>query len=814
MQAHRQERVMSAMDGCFENSSRSDEHRNTRSPNEAAKVKYPHARQTLLDMQTKKPPGFDAFRSLLHAMQLEVDRLEAWSLASCAENAIEAELEDAKSQWVPDERSEVEQAGTSDEDNFSPRSSEEVSPPTGHGAVPSVLGALTQHRRKLQRKDADSEAISLSRPRCNSSSAKAQFSQIPSPSVWRPTTVTLCETKPALASPPQETKSEYRRWFDELDQEQVGFLTANQIYGFMCEVQGCTWLQGLSRTRDVMWVRDTLREFHRCYFGHFTERSLADTCNSVFSPPSEFEGIDAGMFVDLVIWDNIALLFKGELLHDVFDIRLALVKHSFDLQIWRSFGAKKVNSRVVQESFALRAMEPLMVFIIVTNAITIGVASDAAWSGWREVEIVFTSIFVFELCIKIFVLGIRTHFFGSDWAWSFFDAFIVAIACFDLVIAEVLHSSGQSFSDVTIIKLVRLARLTRILRVLRLLRLRIFKELLLMIKGLTAVIRTLFSAMVLIFFIVYMLAMLCRQTLGDQYLDIDENKSYLFSSLPLSMFTVFRCFTLECSSPEGKPILSYLTSMYGSAFALPYAVCFLFIYFGVFNLIMAIFVENVMEAAKQKRELNENAERTRVCYKLRELVLEFCGAAGRNRTLYSRRTTAVQTRSPHPKVLRCFPWRRQKTDSPFTDHNLDLQPHDSEGRVTFQMCAHITRNRFYEVIAYESVNDLFDDLGIYLGDKSELFDVLDADGSGLVDASELITGLLKLRSGGADRSDIVAALLSLRSIQRFMREMSSVQEEIFTSIQNITPPTPQNKQRNLSIHPPLLLEPRGSVWNL
>lgn len=36
-----------------------------------------------------------------------------------------------------------------------------------------------------------------------------------------------------------------------------------------------------------------------------------------------------------------------------------------------------------------------------------------------------------------------------------------------------------------------------------------------------------------------------------------------------------------------------------------------------------------------------------------------------------------------------------------------------------------------------------------MADRSDLFDVLDADNSGAIDISELIAGLMKLRNGGA-----------------------------------------------------------------
>eukprot|EP00443_Scrippsiella_acuminata_P093923 CAMPEP_0115388612 /NCGR_PEP_ID=MMETSP0271-20121206/9266_1 /TAXON_ID=71861 /ORGANISM="Scrippsiella trochoidea, Strain CCMP3099" /LENGTH=148 /DNA_ID=CAMNT_0002812109 /DNA_START=32 /DNA_END=477 /DNA_ORIENTATION=- len=62
------------------------------------------------------------------------------------------------------------------------------------------------------------------------------------------------------------------------------------------------------------------------------------------------------------------------------------------------------------------------------------------------------------------------------------------------------------------------------------------------------------------------------------------------------------------------------------------------------------------------------------------------------------------------------------------------------------------------------VERLLDDLDIAMADRSELFDVLDADGDGRLEVQEVTRGLLKLR-GSAEKSDMVACLLAVRNLQ-------------------------------------------------
>merc|ERR1719183_3067515 len=103
--------------------------------------------------------------------------------------------------------------------------------------------------------------------------------------------------------------------------------------------------------------------------------------------------------------------------------------------------------------------------------------------------------------------------------------------------------------------LARLARLTRLLRLVRVLRMRIFKELLVMVKGVLAGMRTLFWAFVMFLAMVYACAVLLRQTVGlDRHVMNDQYRTVLFGTIRWSWFTSFRCLMGDCSLPNGTPI--------------------------------------------------------------------------------------------------------------------------------------------------------------------------------------------------------------------------------------------------------------------
>eukprot|EP00929_Paragymnodinium_shiwhaense_P018099 TRINITY_DN12809_c0_g1_i1.p1 TRINITY_DN12809_c0_g1~~TRINITY_DN12809_c0_g1_i1.p1 ORF type:complete len:381 (+),score=81.35 TRINITY_DN12809_c0_g1_i1:363-1505(+) len=323
-----------------------------------------------------------------------------------------------------------------------------------------------------------------------------------------------------------------------------------------------------------------------------------------------------------------------------------------------------------------------------------------------------------------------------------------------------------------LLSMLRLVRLARLQRIVRLLRYRIFSELTLMVKGVAAGLRTLFWAIVLLFFVVYVFALVLRQLLVD---DIDSciagdsdlcsvelgtglakhllatHIEELFGSVPHCMFTVFRCVSGDCNSPKGTPVVMALYDVYGGVFVLPYCVAFLFVTFGIFNLIVAIFVETVLEAARQKRRVGADHESLQFGHKLQRLLIKFLNVEG-------------DTTNESPSCWQVCLSKAQQLLSVKRSGGPKFVAGDTE------FDQKITRAMFVDVVHDPKVKEILDDLDVGAGeDRAELFDVLDADDSGELDLRELVVGLMKLR-GGADKSDVVAALLGVRALQRLLKD--------------------------------------------
>merc|ERR1719313_2583652 len=98
---------------------------------------------------------------------------------------------------------------------------------------------------------------------------------------------------------------------------------------------------------------------------------------------------------------------------------------------------------------------------------------------------------------------------------------------------------------------------------------------------------------------IYVVAVFMTVTLGklNRVKLVEEEE--LFATVPRSMFTGFRCFTGDCTSSRGHSLPQLLVDAYGAGFAVSYMVCVLIVTFGLFNLIMAIYVERTVRAAKE-----------------------------------------------------------------------------------------------------------------------------------------------------------------------------------------------------------------------
>jgi len=252
----------------------------------------------------------------------------------------------------------------------------------------------------------------------------------------------------------------------------------------------------------------------------------------------------------------------------------------------------------------------------------------------------------------------------------------------------------------------------------------------------------------------YVLALLTMTIIHDILPDdTEQDAKYLtqqsFGSVIWSMFTMFRCFTDGCSAFDGTPLQVHLSAYFGEFFMVAYVVIYLFVTVGIFNLIMATFLDYVMAVSCKRRqhEREINAAKMERC--LRQLVAELCER-------HSSYHTAVGKNS---NLLACC-WRFRGAKQRIKEV-AKLDPSMTVSKIVFNTW-----------LSDQRMLDLLDDMDIASASRNRLFDVLDSNMSGHLKVKEIISGLMKLR-GPAEKCDVIATLLSVKHMMSSVEDLRS-----------------------------------------
>lgn len=289
-------------------------------------------------------------------------------------------------------------------------------------------------------------------------------------------------------------------------------------------------------------------------------------------------------------------------------------------------------------------------------------------------------------------------------------------------------------------------------RIVKIFRLTFMKDLRLMMRGLIAGVWTLALAFILLFTVIYVIAGTATITLDRQVLLRIGIESY-FYNIPTTMFTAFRCFTGDCVDELGHSLTSKLSQEFGVIFVLGYIASYMLVTMGIFNVILAVYVEITMRSAKESDE-QYSLESIKVARATRELLKKFAAAHHVFHVMEDHAVELSQLEISQSATL-------------FTDDEI-------------QENIEISKELFLLVIHDRGVQALMDDLELP-SNRAHLFEVIDADGSGTLHIQELVQGLLKLR-GEVNKGDCVAPLLATKSVQEMVCSLRTDQHTNFERI--------------------------------
>ncbi len=236
----------------------------------------------------------------------------------------------------------------------------------------------------------------------------------------------------------------------------------------------------------------------------------------------------------------------------------------------------QTHKGVIASSLEGRAVTSLITILILINAVTLGLETDAeilsnfgATLHW--IDRIILVIFSVELALKFYVY--RLNFFRSG--WNIFDLVIVGIAW--------LPTSGA----LTVLRTLRILRVLRLISVVPQMR-RVVSAIGYSIPGMVSVV----GVLGLIF---YVAAVLATKLFG---IHPDPNMQEWFGTISASAYTLFQIMTLESwSMGVVRPTMTLFP--WAWAFFLPFIII---TSFAVLNFFIGIIVDSMQTAQKLEAE--------------------------------------------------------------------------------------------------------------------------------------------------------------------------------------------------------------------
>jgi len=249
--------------------------------------------------------------------------------------------------------------------------------------------------------------------------------------------------------------------------------------------------------------------------------------------------------------------------------------------------------------------EQLTLAVIALNALWISIDTDhntaemllQAQPVFQIAEHFFCVYFAFEWFVRWKSFKRKRN--GLRDAWFVFDSslvFMIVAETWVMTIVLIAIGSGGSggLGNASILRMARLLRLSRMARMARLFR--AMPELLILIKGMAAAVRSVFFTMLLLFIIVYVFGIAFRQMVGDTVVNPAGDKC--FGTVYESMHTLLLSGTIM----DGTFDIVQALEEKGILYAVMFYIFILLASLTVMNMLIGVLCEVVSTVATTERE--------------------------------------------------------------------------------------------------------------------------------------------------------------------------------------------------------------------
>jgi voltage-dependent calcium channel N type alpha-1B len=210
-------------------------------------------------------------------------------------------------------------------------------------------------------------------------------------------------------------------------------------------------------------------------------------------------------------------------------------------------------------------------------------------------EFVFLGLFIFEMCIKLYALGIKCYF---ESAFNRFDCMVIFGSIFEVIWSEVKGGSF-GFSVLRALRLLRIFKVTKYWSSLRNL-----------VISLLASMRSIISLLFLLFLFILIFALLGMQLFGGAFNFEEGTPPANFNSFAIALLTVFQILTGEDWNEVMYKAIKSQGGIHGGGmiYSVYFIILVLFGNYTLLNVFLAIAVDNLANAQELTAAEEEEAE--------------------------------------------------------------------------------------------------------------------------------------------------------------------------------------------------------------
>jgi len=336
------------------------------------------------------------------------------------------------------------------------------------------------------------------------------------------------------------------------------------------------------------------------------ERAMSDGSGmSVPSPqmPEKISRQVTPLAPSYVFQDQKTKSMDTEAMTEFIGTELVLKKHHQPKSVSEGFASRLVGTQ---------RFETIISLVILMNSMFLGYTTTYAATHLQKqttwnisiVEMIFHSIFVSELTLRLYAYRIR-FFTNEDWKWNIFDLCLMSTVLIDILTltASQTGEGDDGFFNLTFVRLLRLLKTLKVLRMVR--AIRFFHELRLMLQSIMGSMVPLIWALVMLIALMYLGCLVFVQAATQLLAHPEGTDPAIIEKAEKYWGSIYKGIsTLWMAISGGYDWFEFAQPLReaGEHYFVMFELFIAFLTLAVLNILTGIFVEKAVEAAENDRD--------------------------------------------------------------------------------------------------------------------------------------------------------------------------------------------------------------------